>query len=194
MARYTGPRDKIIKKLGLSRLPGLRNAAITQKNKFGKKSVNQYKTRMQEKQKLKYHYGVTERQMVQYFLKAKRAKGSTADRLLIELEMRLDNIVFRLGLAPTIRAARQMVTHGHINVNNKKMRAPGYACKPGDEIQINKQLIQTRSTTSSECTAVTERARHLILQENGGRVAGFARKRSLPMRINDLLVVEYYSK
>ena len=147
MSRYRGSRNKIIKRLfdldsakGRRRsfsLPGFKNTIITPKVKNspgnrsqqagGKQTAQQqlYKMRLIEKQKLKYYYGLTERQLVNYFLKAKQAEGSTADRLLQSLEMRLDNIVFRLGLAPSIPSARQLVTHGHIQVNTKKSMLQG---------------------------------------------------------------------
>ena len=143
-----------------------------------------------EKQKLKYYYGLTERQLINYFLKAKRAEGSTADRLLISLEMRLDNIIFRLGLTPSIPAARQLVTHGHILVNNKKVHAPAYVCKPGDTIQTK----EVSKSTDQKATKATQKANHLQQTENGGKVVGIARKQSLPFKINDLRVIEYYSR
>jgi len=143
-----------------------------------------------EKQKLRYYYGLNERQLVNYFIKAKSAEGSTAIRLLISLEMRLDNIIFRLGLAPSIPAARQLVSHGHVLVNKVKVHAPGYQCKPGDDINTQANLDPNRQ----KCRAITQQATHLKREENGGKVLGIARKKSLPFKINDLLVIEYYSK
>ena len=196
MSRYTGSRNKIIKKLQMPSLPGFKNVVFSRKKRpkqFGKKNKTAqqllYKERLFEKQKLKYYYGLTERQLVNYFLKAKRAEGSTADRLLINLEMRLDNIVFRLGLAPSIPGARQLVTHGHIQVNSKKIHSPAYTCKPGDNIQA--KLINQGQQKNR---AIRERARHLQPATNGGKIIGIARKQSLPFQINDLLIVEYYSR
>ena len=197
MSRYTGSRNKIIKSLRLRDLPGFKNVVLPrlkrtqQLNRKKKQTAQQqlYKKRLIEKQKLKYYYGLTERQLVNYFLKAKRAEGSTADRLLISLEMRLDNIVFRLGLAPSIPAARQLVTHGHIRVNSKKIHSPSYACKTGDNIQ-SKLVSQVQQKTR----AIRERARHLQPATDGGKIIGIARKQSLPFKINDLRVVEYYSR
>ena len=197
MSRYTGSRNKIIKSLRLSLLPGFKNVVLKrskraqQLTRKKKQTAQQqlYKKRLIEKQKLKYYYGLTERQLVNYFLKAKRAEGSTADRLLISLEMRLDNIVFRLGLAPSIPAARQLVTHGHIFVNSKKIHSPAYACKPGEDIQA-KIVSQSQQKTR----AIRDRARHLQPAAAGGKIIGIARKQSLPFRINDLRVIEYYSR
>jgi small subunit ribosomal protein S4 len=190
MSRYTGPKEKIIRNLKLNLLPGLKNTMIKMKKAGRRRPPKQYKSRLIEKQKLKYYYGLTERQLINYFLKAKQAEGSTADRLLVSLEMRLDNISFRLGLAPSIPAARQLVTHGHILVNDKKVHAPAYVCKPGDTIQIKEILHSNEQKTGS----IKKRANHLQQTENGGRVLGLARKQSLPFKINDLRVIEYYSK
>ena len=208
MSRYLGSRNKIIKRLfdlesytakGRRQsfsLPGFKNTIITSNNRVkqsgGKQTAQQqlYKMRLIEKQKLKYYYGLNERQLVNYFLKAKQAEGSTADRLLRSLEMRLDNIVFRLGLAPSIPAARQLVTHGHIIVNNKKIHAPGYSCKPGDEV-YTKQLSKIKN---HKIQSVVNQAHYLMVLENGGKVIGNARKEYLPFKINGLRVVEYYSK
>ena len=96
----------------------------------------------------------------------------------------------RQGLAPSIPAARQLVTHGHILVNDKKVHAPAYVCKPGDTIQIKEILHSNEQKTGS----IKKRANHLQQTENGGRVLGLARKQSLPFKINDLRVIEYYSK
>ena len=188
MSRYTGPKEKIIRNLKLTLLPGLKNKRVKVTGR--RRALKQYKSRLIEKQKLRYYYGLTERQLINYFLKAKRAKGSTADRLLISLEMRLDNIIFRLGLTPSIPAARQLVTHGHIIVNNKKVHAPAYVCKPGDTIQAK----EISKSAEQKMVKVTQKASHLQQTENGGKVVGLARKQSLPFKINDLRVIEYYSR
>ena len=213
MSRYRGSRNKIIKRLfevdsakGRRRsfsLPGFKNIIITPKTKntignrsqqtTGKQTAQQhlYKMRLIEKQKLKYYYGLTERQLVNYFLKAKQAEGSTADRLLQSLEMRLDNIVFRLGLAPSIPSARQLVTHGHIQVNTKKIHAPGYNCKSGDRIFASRLL---HTGVSQQTRPVVEQAFYLMPLDNGGKVLGESRNCFLPYNINTLRVIEYYSK
>ena len=135
MSRYRGPRVKIVKRLG--NLPGLTRKQP--KNRSGRNRLSQYGIRLCEKQKLRYHYGLSEHQLVRYVKKAKQASGSTSRTLLQSLELRLDNIVFRLGFAPTIVAARQLVTHGHILVNNKELNVPSYSCKTGDSIEIGSQ-------------------------------------------------------
>ena len=125
MSRYRGPRVRIRRRLG--ELPGLTNKVTTKQSAPGqhgltkkKKKPSQYAIRLQEKQKLRFNYGITESQLISYVRKARKIKGSTGEILLQLLEMRLDNIVFRLGIAPTIAAARQLISHGHIIVNSKK--------------------------------------------------------------------------
>ena len=98
------------------------------------KKISQYSIRLREKQKLRYNYGISEKQLINYVKKSRKSKGSSGEILLQLLEMRLDNIVFRLGMAPTVLAARQMVNHGHICVNNQLVDIPSYQCKPQDVI------------------------------------------------------------
>lgn len=139
MARYRGPRVKIVRRLG--ELPGLttkvpnRNYGPGQHGQAAAtKKLTQFRVRLQEKQKLRYNYGVTEKQLLAYVRRARRAKGPTGEVLLQMLEMRLDSIVFRLGFAPTIRAARQYVSHGLITVNGQRVNIPSYNCSPGETI------------------------------------------------------------
>ncbi|RYR57562.1 hypothetical protein HN51_008579 [Arachis hypogaea] len=149
MSRYRGPRFKKIRRLGT--LPGLTSKKPTVGSEFrnqsrsGKKS--QYPIRLEEKQKLRFHYGLTERQLLKYIRIAGKAKGSTGQVLLQLLEMRLDNILFRLGMASTIPQARQLVNHKHVLVNGRIVDIPSYRCKPQDIItakdeQKSKALIQ----------------------------------------------------
>nr|YP_009436146.1 ribosomal protein S4 [Cyphia angustiloba]ATG26323.1 ribosomal protein S4 [Cyphia angustiloba] len=148
MSRYRGPCLKKIRRLGA--LPGLTNKTIPappkqNQNQNQKKPI--YILRLEEKQKLRFHYGLTERQLLKYARIATKAKGRTDEVLLQLLEMRLDNILFRLGMAPTIPGARQLVNHRHILVNGRIVDIPSYRCKPRDTItakdeQKSKALIQ----------------------------------------------------
>jgi small subunit ribosomal protein S4 len=123
MVRYTGPKLRVVRRLGC--LPGLTTKKSKskylpgqhKKSKLEKSKKKQYAVRLEEKQKLRYNYGITEKQLVSYVRQAKKAKGVTWTVLLQLLEMRLDNIIFRLGLANTIQAARQKINHGHICIN-----------------------------------------------------------------------------
>ena len=149
MSRYRGPRLRIIRKLG--ELPGFTTKSSARQTPPGQhgtsvKKLSQYGIRLQEKQKLRFNYGITESQLIRYVRKARKIKGSTGEILLQLLEMRLDNIVFRLGIAPTIAAARQLIGHGHIIVNNEKVTIPSYQCKPKDSISVSKKK------TFSECS------------------------------------------
>ena len=145
MSRYLGPKLRIVRRLGL--FPGLTRKVSYKENPPGehgekqqkqnkKKDLPQYTKRLQEKQKLRYHYGISERQLLNYVRRARKSKGSTGELLLQFLEMRLDTIIFRLGLAPTILAARQIVNHGHILVNQTSVNIPSYICKKQDRIKF----------------------------------------------------------
>ena len=139
MARYTGAKLRITRRLG--DLPGLTSKKGKLNQRPGQhgatqKKLTQYAIRLEEKQKLRFNYGVSEKQLMNYVRQAKKIKGATGSILLQLLEMRLDNVVFRLGMAPTIAAARQMVSHKHIMVNNSVVSIPSYQCKPGDILGV----------------------------------------------------------
>ena len=108
---------------------------MVQRKKLQKKS--QYAVRLKEKQKLRFNYGITERQLIKYVREARKRKGSTGEILLQILEMRLDNTLFRLGFARTIAAARQLISHGHISINAQRINIPSYLCKINDVISVN---------------------------------------------------------
>lgn len=202
MSRYRGPRLRIIRRLG--ELPGLTQKPCSRKfppgqhgpkNKTGASKESQYAIRLKEKQKLRFNYGISERQLIKYVREARRRKGSTGEILLQILETRLDNIVFRLGFAPTIAAARQLISHGHILVNNKKIDIPSYLCKLNDSISVqesSKNLIKKFLERSSKTQIPS------YLDVNIDKLAGIV-KSSIPrefvgININELLVVEYYSR
>nr|QHE65503.1 ribosomal protein S4 [Peganum harmala]QSX42922.1 ribosomal protein S4 [Peganum harmala]QWC55036.1 ribosomal protein S4 [Peganum nigellastrum] len=199
MSRYRGPRFKKIRRLGA--LPGLTSkrprtgSDLRNQSRSGKKS--QYRIRLEEKQKLRFHYGLTERQLLKYVRIAGKAKGSTGLVLLQLLEMRLDNILFRLGMASTIPQARQLVNHRHILVNGRTVDIPSYRCKPQDIItakddQKSRALIQTYLDSSHH----EELPKHLTLHafQYKGLVNQIIDSKSVGLKINELLVVEYYSR
>nr|YP_009701074.1 ribosomal protein S4 [Parasitaxus usta]QEQ14279.1 ribosomal protein S4 [Parasitaxus usta] len=134
MSRYRGPRIKLIRRL--KNLPGLTEYRRVDREKEKK---SRYRIHLEEKQKLRFHYGLTDRQLLQYVRIARRAKGSTGQVLLQLLEMRLDNILFRLGMTLTIPGARQLVNHRHILVNGRMVDMPSYRCKPKDVITLKDQ-------------------------------------------------------
>nr|YP_001936519.1 ribosomal protein S4 [Fagopyrum esculentum subsp. ancestrale]ABY79734.1 ribosomal protein S4 [Fagopyrum esculentum subsp. ancestrale]URP30591.1 ribosomal protein S4 [Fagopyrum esculentum subsp. ancestrale] len=196
MSRYRGPRFKKIRRLGV--LPGLTNKKprdLRNPSRSGKRS--QYRIRLEEKQKLRFHYGITERQLLKYFRIARKAKGSTGQVLLQLLEMRLDNILFRLGMAPTIPGARQLVNHGHVLVNGRIVDIPSYRCKPNDIVmsrdkQKSKALVQNYLDSSHS----EELPKHLTLHPfpYKGVVNQIIDNKWVGLKINELLVVEYYSR
>nr|QBE88759.1 ribosomal protein S4 [Hypertelis spergulacea] len=213
MSRYRGPRVKKIRRLNLEFLPGLSQKRAKRdpkrpKNRRGRKV--QYLIRLEEKQKLRLHYGITERQLLNYVRIARRAKGETGQVLLQLLEMRLDNILFRLGMAPTIPAARQLVNHRHILVNGRIVDIPNFRCKPQDTIiakddQKSRALIKKALDSSSLKRSLKNRnkkekdkmPKHLTL--HAGQYKGLVHKiidrESVGLeKISELLVVEFYSR
>nr|YP_010728985.1 ribosomal protein S4 [Hesperantha coccinea]WEA81964.1 ribosomal protein S4 [Hesperantha coccinea] len=202
MSRYRGPRFKKIRRLGA--LPGLTSPSKRSrsgsdlKNQLRSGKRSQYRIRLEEKQKLRFHYGLTERQLLKYVHIAGKAKGSTGQILLQLLEMRLDNILFRLGMASTIPGARQLVNHRHILVNGRIVDIPSYRCKPRDIIttknkQRSKALIQNFIDLSPR---QGELPNHLTIDpfQYKGFVNQIIDSKWIGLKINELLVVEYYSR
>nr|APW79592.1 ribosomal protein S4 [Leucophanes molleri] len=200
MSRYRGPRVKILRRLGTlsglsNKTPQLKASSINQS--ISNKKISQYRIRLEEKQKLRFHYGLTERQLLNYIRIARKVKGSTGQVLLQLLEMRLDNIIFRLGLAPTIPGARQLVNHRHILVNNRIVNIPSYHCKPQDFITIkDQQKYQTMIVKNVSFFPKHKTPNHLIFNsvEKKGLVNQILDQESIGLKINELLVVEYYSR
>lgn len=199
MSRYRGPRLKKIRRLGA--LPGLTRktpkSGSNQKKKFHSGKKEQYRIRLQEKQKLRFHYGLTERQLLRYVHIAGKAKRSTGQVLLQLLEMRLDNILFRLGMASTIPQARQLVNHRHVLVNGRIVDIPSYRCKPQDIITAKgEQKSRTLIQNSLESAPREELPIHLTLDpfQYKGLVNQIIDSKWVGLKINELLVVEYYSR
>nr|BBB22102.1 ribosomal protein S4 [Fissidens takayukii] len=200
MSRYRGPRVKIIRRLGI--LPGLTNKISQLKSSSvnqstSNKKISQYRIRLEEKQKLRFHYGITERQLLNYVRIARKAKGSTGQVLLQLLEMRLDNIIFRLGMASTIPGARQLVNHRHILVNDYIVNIPSYRCKPQDFITVkDREKSQAMIIKNVNLSQKYKVPNHLTFNflEKKGIVNQILDQESIGLKINELLVVEYYSR
>lgn len=196
MSRYRGPRFKKIRRLGA--LPGLTSKTPkAKKNQFHPGKKSQYRIRLEEKQKLRFHYGLTERQLLKYVRIAGKAKGSTGQVLLQLLEMRLDNILFRLGMASTIPQARQLVNHRHILVNDRIVDIPSYRCKPGDIISVRaEQKSRTLIQNYLDSSIPKKVPKHLTVRtlQYKGLVNQIIDRKSVGLQINELLVVEYYSR
>ncbi|KAK9662724.1 hypothetical protein RND81_O004600 [Saponaria officinalis] len=199
MSRYRGPRFKKIRRLGA--LPGLTNkkprtgSDLRAQSRSGKRS--QYRIRLEEKQKLRFHYGITERQLLKYVRIARKVKGSTGQVLLQLLEMRLENILFRLGMAPTIPGARQLVNHRHILVNGGIVDIPSYRCKPHDTITAkDKKKSKALIKNYLDSSPPDELPKHLTLDSfpDKGLVNQIIDNKWVGLKINELLVVEYYSR
>jgi small subunit ribosomal protein S4 len=200
MSRYRGPRLRIARRLG--ELPGLtrksaRRAYPPGQHGQARKKRSEYAIRLEEKQKLRFNYGVSERQLLRYVRKARRAAGSTGQVLLQLLEMRLDNTVFRLGMGPTIPGARQLVNHGHVTVNGRVVDIPSYQCKPGDVIGVrdsdrSRKLVEA----NLQFPGLAHIPSHLEFDKNKmeGKVNGIVEREWVALPINELLVVEYYSR
>jgi small subunit ribosomal protein S4 len=200
MSRYRGPRLRITRRLG--ELPGLsrksaRRAYPPGQHGQNRKKRSEYAIRLEEKQKLRFNYGVTENQLLRYVRKARRVTGSTGQVLLQLLEMRLDNTVFRLGMAPTIPAARQLVNHGHILVNGREVNIASYQCRAGDQIMArgnerSKKMIEA----NLQYPGLANLPSHLEFDKNKleGKVNSVIEREWVALQINELLVVEYYSR
>jgi small subunit ribosomal protein S4 len=200
MSRYTGAKLRVTRRLG--NLPGLtsKKSKLTQRpGQHGAtpKKLTQYAIRLEEKQKLRFNYGLSEKQLMNYIRQAKKIKGATGNILLQLLEMRLDNVIFRLGMAPTITAARQIVNHKHLTVNGSVVSIPSYQCKPGDSIsvkdsQVSKKLVET----NLEQPALSNVPQNLDFDKKAltAKVLGIIDREWIALKINELFVIEFYSR
>lgn len=200
MSRYRGPRLRIVRRLG--DLPGLTRKAARRSYPPGqhgqaRKKRSEYAVRLEEKQKLRLNYGLTERQLLRYVRKARQAKGSSGQVLLQLLEMRLDNTVFRLGMAPTIPSARQLVNHGHVTVNGRVVSIPSYECRPGEVISVKDRDRSRKMVEDNlQFPGLANVPTHLEFDKNklSGTVNGVVEREWVALQVNELLIVEYYSR
>jgi small subunit ribosomal protein S4 len=203
MSRYRGPKIRIVRRLG--ELPGLTTKTTTRdtlpgqhKKVRGKQNnASSYAIRLQEKQKLRYHYGLSEKQLFSYVKEARRLKGSTGSVLLQLLEMRLDNIVYRLGIGNTIPASRQIVNHGHIYVNGKKVTIPSFQCLPNDLVEVRDKTVSKKLANNFlEKLGYNTLPDYLEFEKESlkGKVKRIAENTETNLQINELLIVEYYSR
>ncbi len=200
MSRYRGPRLRIVRRLG--DLPGLTRKTARRSYPPGqhgqaRKKRSEFAIQLEEKQKLRFNYGLTERQLVRYVRRARRVSGSTGQVLLQLLEMRLDNTIFRLGMAPTIPSARQLVNHGHITVNDRVVSIASYQCRPGEVIGVrNKERSRKIVEDNLQFPGLANVPTHLEFDKNKivGKVNGVVEREWIALQINELLVVEYYSR
>ena len=197
MARYTGSTWKKSRRLGIS-LSGTgkelqkRPYAPGQHGPTQRKKLSEYGLQLQEKQKLRYMYGINERQFRRIFEAAGKMPGKVGENFMILLETRLDNLVYRLGFGRTRRAARQLVNHGHITVNGKKVDIPSYRCKVGDVIGLREKSrnLDIVKDALEERTYLPE---YLSFDENQleGTLTRLPERSELPSEISETLIVEY---
>jgi len=203
MSRYRGPKLRITRRLGA--LPGLTQKQSKKKGRpgqhgagsEGKKKTTEYGVRLEEKQKLKFNYGLTESQLYRYIKEARRQNGVTGLILLQLLEMRLDSICFSLGLAPTMASARQLVNHGHITVNGKTVSIPSFQCRINDVIGI-KAKLSSKNVVQNNLKNIrfVDRPNHLKFDSTKieGTVTNYCDRTDLLLDLDELLVIEYYSR
>ncbi|MDU1054955.1 30S ribosomal protein S4 [Clostridium baratii] len=197
MAKMRGPRFKMCRRLGLNVIghPKAMNRATKGSSRADKK-LSEYGIRLLEKQRLRAYYGVLEKQFCRYVEKAFKSKELPGEALIQMLESRLDNMVYRMGFAPSIRAARQMVNHGHFLVNGKKVNIPSYQLSIGDEVVLREKSRNTqifKETFENNSLNVLP----YIHKDIESFKATFSRKplrEEIPIVINDNLIVEFYSK
>ncbi|MBN2668151.1 MAG: 30S ribosomal protein S4 [Bacteroidales bacterium] len=201
MARYTGPKTRIARKFGEA-VYGPDKYFERKKNPPGQHGVNrrkktsEYGIQLKEKQKAKYTYGVLERQFANLFDKASRSKGITGEVLLQLLESRLDNVVFRLGIAPSRRAARQLVSHKHIMVNGELVNIPSYTLRVGDVISVRERSKSLEVITAALSGVNHNKFSWLEWEETiiGGKFLNVPLREEIPENIKEQLIVELYSK
>lgn len=204
MSRYRGPKLRISRRLG--KLPGLTVKKSKKINRPGKdgnanadtgKKLTEYGVRLEEKQKLKFNYGLTENQLYRYVKEARRRQGVTGLILLQLLEMRLDTICYTLGYAKSISQARQLVSHGHITVNKKRVNIPSFQCRLSDNIGVreknsSKVLIENNIKNNQ----VANIPAHLKFDSTKleAKVLDYCDRDDLALQLDELLVIEHYSR
>ncbi|MFG6391181.1 MAG: 30S ribosomal protein S4 [Candidatus Amulumruptor sp.] len=201
MARYTGPKSKIARKFGEpifgeDKVLAKKNYAPGQHGQNKRRKTSEYGVQLREKQKAKYTYGVLARQFRNLFEKSSRMKGITGELLLQLLESRLDNVVYRLGIAPTRAAARQIVLHRHITVNGDVVNIPSYQVKPGDIVAVREKAKSLE--VIADALAGFNHSKYPWIEwdesAKAGRFLHVPTREDIPENIKEQLIVELYSK
>ena len=200
MSRYTGPSYKKARRTGFSLLENGKELA---RKPYGpgihgqdrKRRPSTYSTQLKEKQKVRFMYGLNERQFVKTYKEAGKMAGIHGENLLKLLESRLDNLVYRMGFASTRRAARQLVNHGHITVNGKKVDIPSYRCKPGDVITLKEQSKDHKAVKEA-LDKVHKRVEFITFDDSKmtGTFVRLPERSELNPEINEQLIVEFYNR
>ncbi len=200
MSRFTGSSYKVSRRLGFSTLETGRELAKKpyipgQHGSKRSKKLSDYGTQLQEKQKVRFMYGLSEKQFRKVFDKAGKMKGVHGENLLVLLESRLDNLVYRLGLSTTRKGARQLVNHGHITVNGHKVDIPSYTCKVGDVIAV-KESDRELKIIKDSLKELARRVDFVTFDENKmtGTYVRYPQRSELNADINESLIVEFYNR
>lgn len=201
MARYTGPKVRISRRfnepiMGENKALQKKNYAPGQHGRGKKRKQSEYAIQLAEKQKAKYIYGLLERQFAKLFDNAARKSGVTGELLLQMLEARLDNTVYRLGIAPTRRAARQLVLHKHITVNGEVVNIPSFSLKPGEIVGVRERSKSLEVIVESLSLQGSRKYNWLEWDNNemAGKIINVPLRQDIPENINEQLIVELYSK
>ncbi len=203
MARYTGPRDKVSRRFGIA-LFGPSKALDRRPfppgqhgMRAGRKKKSDYGMMLAEKQKLRFQYGILEGQFRKYYEEAARRRGVTGDILLQLLELRLDNIVYRLGFSNTRAGARQLVSHGHITVNGKRVNIASYSCRPGDTVGVStkesSQQLVSRNLDLTQAVIVPDWLDR-DTDKLTGKIARIPSREEINPIVNEQMIVEFYSR
>ena len=201
MARYTGPRTRIARKFGeaifgADKVLSKKNYPPGQHGNSRKRKTSEYGIQLREKQKAKYTYGVLEKQFRNLFEKASRSKGITGEVLLQLLEGRLDNVVYRLGIAPTRAAARQLVSHRHITVDGSVVNIPSYSVKPGQVIGVREKSKSME--VIADALSGSNHSKYPWIEwdqsSKSGKLLHLPERADIPENIKEQLIVELYSK
>ena len=200
MSRYTGPAYKKSRRLGFSTLENGKDLA---KRPYApgihgtsrRKKISEYGIQLQEKQKVRFMYGLNEKQFRRTFDKASKMKGIAGENFLKLLESRLDNLVYRMGLSTSRRGARQIVNHGHIEVNGKKVDIPSYICKPGDVISVRENSLEHKAIKNTiELNIKTPAYVEFDNKKLTGTYLRLPERNELNAEINESLIVEFYNR
>ncbi len=200
MSRFTGPRVKVMRAVGVE-LPGLSRKSIEDRpqrpGQHGHRPLRPsgFRVQLVEKQKLRFNYGLTERQLRNVFAEARRSKTHTGDKLVELLERRLDNMVFRAGFAPTVAAARQLVSHGHIRVNGRRVNIPSFRVREGDTFGPREKSRTHQSLVDSLKTPSLDRPEWISFDETKleARLAHLPAGDAVPFPLVVQHVVEFYA-
>ncbi len=200
MSRYTGSTYRKSRRLGFSVLENgkelaRRPYAPGQHGNGRAKKLSDYGTQLQEKQKVRFMYGINEKQFRKTFEEAGKLKGVHGEDFLKLLESRLDNLVYRIGFATTRKGARQLVNHGHITVNGEKVNIPSYRCKPGDVISVKEQAKE-HPVIKQSLEAIHNRVEFITYDESKmmGTYVRYPERNELNIDINESLIVEFYNR